>query len=381
MGSKIFIKSECIIFCFYFVSVLSHASSITTIHHDKPAEASLAEMAQKMKNAETLKNLNVTLPASERHKRLLPYMTFYLAQDFNRPFLGAQKYALPQKPHYETSNVPKYYNYRPNIDPQQILLQPKTKFTPFLESNALPGPFVPMTRHYPQTIKAGNQLQIKPSEISKLPNYSAIYDKLSQLKLLQHNTRYSNPEYTPQSYAYKPQYIPDFQYKPEHNTKTIIQTYTPTNIEIPSDQYTAEKPPPSTYIHEQYTLGPAIPIRNQEYLSDQKQYYREEIRKPALFYRQKIQPQKEPLLLQPPITNLKQTAIFVQKQHPILNYKPIYLKHPQINQPQKLLYHQDPPNEIIIEPTPQIIYQTEKAPTYQQVETSIIYNNKINFVL
>lgn len=81
------------------------------------------------------------------------------------------------------------------------------------------------------------------------PNYSAIYDKLSQLKLLQQARR--QPTY---NYRIIPQYEPQQEYtrsqlgssslilKPQsaQQGKTVIQTYSPTDIEITTtgnDQY------------------------------------------------------------------------------------------------------------------------------------------------
>lgn len=122
---------------------------ITTIHHDKPEETNIPKMATKMiTNPEPL----------ERQKRLLPYMNYYI-----------------------TNNQ---------------------KFTPFLESNALPGPFIP--------IKPTQKYLPEPD---KNPNYAVIYDTLSQLKMRQRyhqNLRFFQPR-----------------------IKTVIETYTPTNIDIP----------------------------------------------------------------------------------------------------------------------------------------------------
>ncbi|XP_044259553.1 uncharacterized protein LOC123008045 [Tribolium madens] len=141
-----------------FMSVLAAfpdlLHGITTIHHDKPEESNIPKMATKMTtNPETV----------ERHKRLLPYMNFYISNN--------------------------------------------QKFTPFLESNALPGPFIP--------IKPTQKYLPEPEKTSS-PNYALIYDTLSQLKMRQRyhqNLRYFEPP----------------------RVKTVIETYTPTSIDIESD--------------------------------------------------------------------------------------------------------------------------------------------------
>lgn len=187
----------------FFVSVLIEPIwSITTTHHSKAPHRTSRITGNPP--------INLTIPLPERQKRLLPYYNFYLAQDINHPVV-VRRYKIP---HQHT------------LRPVQIKPRPGENFTPFLESNALPGPFIPIQ-------KPTEQQQYRGDE-DKVPNYSMIYDKLSQLKLVQRR-----PQQTYQSYHV----IPDgrLQYaETDHNSiqqqqqpgKTIIQTYTPTEVEI-----------------------------------------------------------------------------------------------------------------------------------------------------
>lgn len=194
-----------------FVSVFIHPTqSITTTHHDK--------ISHRGSNIP----INLTLP--DRQKRLLPYYNFYLAQDINRPVV-LRRYKNPHKYHRIT---------RPLVATQIKPRPGGENLTPFLESNALPGPFIPIQK--PQLYSGVDE---------KVPNYSAIYDKLSQLKLVQ------RPQQSYQSYV--PQYAESDhnsiqpqqqqrqqqqeQQQQEHQQKepqgkTIIETYTPTEVEI-----------------------------------------------------------------------------------------------------------------------------------------------------
>lgn len=138
--------------------------SITTVHYNKAPITKL--LSQPPKNL-----VNVTLPQSERQKRLLPYINFYMAQSPN----DHQAHVIQNQP------------YQLAYHHQEKEEQSSTKFTPFLESNALPGPFLPMAR---QKLVAQSQKLIPvdydgAEPIQKVPNYSALYDKLSQLKLQQ----------------------------------------------------------------------------------------------------------------------------------------------------------------------------------------------------
>lgn len=133
--------------------------SITTVHYNKAPITKLSPQPP-------MSPVNVTLPQSERQKRLLPYINFYMAHS-------------PNYQDYVNQNQPYHH--------QEKTEQSSTKFTPFLDSNALPGPFLPMTR---QKLVAQPQKLIPvdydgTEQIHKVPNYSALYDTLSQLKLQQ----------------------------------------------------------------------------------------------------------------------------------------------------------------------------------------------------
>lgn len=128
------------------------------------------------------KSLNGTISSIERQKRLLPYVNFYQGYNFNKPqsiihlqnpeaFTTAKRYPLRQPTRQQ------------NVEVQNTLYLPKGKITPFLESNAIPGPFVPMRR--PPQNQPTKVAFIPIQEQTKEPNFSAIYDKLSQLKLQQ----------------------------------------------------------------------------------------------------------------------------------------------------------------------------------------------------
>lgn len=367
---------------------------ITTTHHDKPAESRLSMMAQKMKKEEGLEKigLNVTLPLSERQKRLLPYMTFYLGQDYNRPRSSNKPnyVSIAQHPQQQQQKGERYYNYQ--TDAQKELVDSKTKFTPFLESNALPGPFLPMLRNQP--VKERQHVNVN---LEKLPNYSAIYDKLSQIKLQQQNNlRYKTIEYVPtQNAPYKPNYSTirtEGPFKLPQNTNTIIQSYTPTNIDIPQYDY-QEIPPappknygqhPIKYVQEQY------PVQTQEYAGEHKQYNRGEYRRPVFVYRPK--PQKEIAYIPQVSNNNKHPVIYVENvpdQH-----RPIYVdskpnrpillkKHPIVleknqHQTHPVLYEGNPPQTqpypIFVGGKQAVLLQTK--PTHQQQLHQVLVQSK-----
>lgn len=196
---------------------------MTVTIHDKPAEAKLPAMASKMRLEETttLQPLNVSIPTSERQKRLLPYMNFYLGYNFNQPNGG-------KSIHYQPP--PKQQQQIRYEEPQFQ----KQKYTPFSESNALPGPFFPMSR--------GKINYIPLRQPIEEPDYSAIYDKLALLKQQQQQQQqqkiqqnsYNNGQFLVETFDHqKPSYQPQKVVLP--TTKTV-QTYTPTNIDVPPQQ-------------------------------------------------------------------------------------------------------------------------------------------------
>lgn len=189
-------------------------TGITTTHHDKSEKASLPQM-EELTPAST-ERINVT----ERQRRLIPYMTFYLTRNFNRPSNQLQEPREPPPPQQQYQLLPPKINLQPypgkilleNYQPptkyeQQkyqepaptILYQPKNPYTPFLESNKLPGGFTPMRGQVqlpqPIRIQVLNPSNANPQHqlitaipvTTKEPNFSLIFDKLLQLKQLQYN--------------------------------------------------------------------------------------------------------------------------------------------------------------------------------------------------
>lgn len=235
------------------------ATGITTIHHDKPEDSAIEKMAITM-TEHPEEALNVTLSPSERQKRLLPYENYYQSQPAGHPqaeFLyepsgPAQRFQFDRPPPRKT--YPQYddLGYSQHQPEQNEVYQTGNKFTPFLESNAIPGPFRPMIpNHPPQKFKVEYVAVPRPRP-SKIADYGAIYDKLSQLKLQEVRRPSYTPHYRPvepQRYFAKPQvnFVPDrVVYKAIQPTKTVIETFTATNIDIPSaegNQYAAEETP------------------------------------------------------------------------------------------------------------------------------------------
>lgn len=246
--------------------------------------------------------INLTLPLPERQKRLLPYYNFYLAQDINRPIV-----------------LRRYKNQPKQQRPQQLKPRPGENFTPFLESNALPGPFVPI-----QT----QQHQIE----EKVPNYSAIYDKLSQLKLQQ-------PQ---QNYRVIPNRRPQYA-ETDHNSlqqagKTVIQTYTPTEVEIATNQPLFE---PEVYVS---TIKPKI--ENEIYITTiRPQIEQENIKpKPYQLYNFINQDHIQPFTLEDIVQYEKDKKQFVDsRKPPIIVYEQpeqiqrpiVYVEKPYQPEPEK----------------------------------------------
>ncbi|XP_017781033.1 PREDICTED: uncharacterized protein LOC108565878, partial [Nicrophorus vespilloides] len=262
---------------FEFDAVVS-VVAITTKHHDN--------VDDRRPTAEG-KSIGSNLTASERHKRLLPYMTFYLAQDFNQP---QSEISYNRNPYQASpSTFQQFHNKYNELTNYQKQRPQSIKLTPFLESNALPGPFIPM-QPTEVTYTPVSQHQQQQYQSAKLPNYSAIYDKLSQLKLQQEQQNQLAESYNRynQQYARKPQqvnYIPVRQYVQE---KPIIRTYTTTNIDIPESYHVPIKVykneiKPSYYLNSAPHLDHAPPSTEEEhkqYLEDQQ--YSKDIRKQAI---------------------------------------------------------------------------------------------------
>ncbi|XP_030759088.1 uncharacterized protein LOC115884599 [Sitophilus oryzae] len=268
---------------------VSFVTSITTIHHDKPESVTITTITSTtpektfdsstaaLDTEEVAIAYNVTLAPSERQKRLLPYENFYFNQPFNRPHLAgvsAQQYRdFPYEKRRPLKSESQ--NYRP----KDVLYQQRPKFTPFLESNALPGPFRPMVKpqNQPQTINDEEEEKYhSEEEQSSHPDFSAIYDKLAQLKLRQHSfqkqTSYGY-RIVPYQRPHKEEEIRPVEYPNRlkykvQPTKTTYETFTATNIDIPSpDEEQKYHYEPQTYqtssgkeeeakpyVHQQITL-------------------------------------------------------------------------------------------------------------------------------
>ncbi|XP_018578797.1 uncharacterized protein LOC108916936 [Anoplophora glabripennis] len=299
-------------FLFYvLIACTSRTAGITTIHHDKPSESTIPNMATTMnENPEEI--LNITLSPSERQKRLLPYENYYQTQPMAQPQLEplyehsgpSQRFQFdrppPKKVYLQYDDLS--YNQNP---PDHNDLYQSSKFTPFLESNAIPGPFRPIIpNHPPQKFKVQYVAVQRPQQ-SKVIDYSTIYDKLSQLKL--QNSR--RPAYTqsrrpmePPRYFSKPQisYVPEGDvYKTIQPTKTIIETFTATNIDIPSAegmQYNAQDVP------QRLQVTPANSYENEE-----------------MFYKSFQQNAK-------PYVNQHIAVEIPQSSYPHQNYEPIVIQ-------------------------------------------------------
>ncbi|KAJ8921456.1 hypothetical protein NQ315_003074 [Exocentrus adspersus] len=351
-------------------------SGITTIHHDKPEEATITKMALKMSDnpAETL---NVTLSPSERQKRLLPYENFYQTQpeveSLYQPTGEAQRFQFDRPPPPPPKNYALYYN-EPDYQQEQDL----SKFTPFSKSNAIPGPFRPMTPNRQQQKYKVEYVAVPQRQEDKLMDYSAIYDKLSQLKL-QSSRRPTRPNYRPaepQRYIVKPQQVNYNRYKTIQPTKTFIETYTATNIDIPNGEQVDEYAPQ----HLQPT--PAKSYENEaafykSFQEDSKPYVNQQI---AVEIPQGSYPHRyQPVVVQKPYPSPKQPYILVPKPSGQGIRKPVVVLQ------RKPVYHRIKPvfedtNEDVTENyVPQ--YVTE-APRYQNHQRPYVENpNSLGLIL
>ncbi|XP_045467176.1 tight junction protein ZO-1 [Harmonia axyridis] len=233
------------------LAVLSPIFCISITIHSEPKQASTvgtsAEITTVVTPTENASK-DVTLSTPERHKRLLPYLNYYVAQNktYTRPSSGK-----PRRYHVYVQNNP-LSDSQTNYFPED-----KNLYTPFLETNALPGPFVPMvSRNPPKNIKIHYiTLQTKPQTQKPTIDFSSIYGKLYALKTKeQHRQPIQVENYeNPIKYKARPQQHPtSYKY---HNSKTVVQTYTPTQIDInpSSDKYSNNYSPEisiSTYRNE-----------------------------------------------------------------------------------------------------------------------------------
>ncbi|CAH0559271.1 unnamed protein product [Brassicogethes aeneus] len=247
--------------------------------------------------------LNVTLNPSERQKRLLPYENYYVSP----------RQQMKEEQRYPYNNM--QYNKYPT-EPDQNTLYQQTKFTPFSENNAIPGPFRPMVGSGQPKIEV--QFVQLPQELNKVPDYSAIYDKLSQIKLVQRRPTYVQ-QYRPltsQRYIQRPKKIhhinvvpieSGYRPRPIQPTKTLVETYTATNIDIPTPEH-------------HYT--------SQE--QHQQQY--EQIPNPAPIRVKYQQPQRKPYVQQQDVYNHDgEQLVFVQQNPQIIKEQPPGYLYPEEN--------------------------------------------------
>jgi len=287
------------------IFALVNVNCITTTHHDKPEKARVTIMASTMKENENglkaAKSLNVTLSPSERQKRLLPYMTFYLAHDFNRP-QDQINYQSGEGQRYPLQKATTYQQFHNKFSEQISPLNPneqKIKYTPFLESNALPGPFLPM-RNTGSGYNNRNIFNNSPPQIdvSKVPNYSAIYEKLSQLKLQnqlklnyqQYTNKYNNVQLQkPQSQdvAYIP--VRETYKNVPNNDNNYEQIQVPVQIITPNQMQTIINKLPELNIPKQ------IPLENENvYKINNNKHH---IYRPVIYVQQKPEYRQKPVYI------------------------------------------------------------------------------------
>ncbi|XP_066252640.1 uncharacterized protein [Euwallacea similis] len=243
-------------------------AAISTIHHDKPNSVTISTIKiTESSTDEALRSINVTLSSSERKKRLLPYQNFYFNQPFNRPHKAGV--SAQQFKDFEDARKSPKKQQEGHFRSPDILYQPSQKFTPFLETNAIPGPFRPMINpnlHYVLAESAPPEQENNANAREQPPQQDlrAIYEKLAQLKLRQQAMHQKNPPYgyrlVPQyRFRERPQKLPpqEFDYEaPRYKvqpTKTTIETFTATNIDIPVREEEAgkyEQVEPPRYLHQ-----------------------------------------------------------------------------------------------------------------------------------
>ncbi|XP_050294016.1 adhesive plaque matrix protein isoform X2 [Anthonomus grandis grandis] len=193
-------------------------------------------------------NFTMTLSPTERKKRLLPYQNFYFNQPFNRPHqagVSSQQYRdyneVRQPTKNRNSNI---IEYRPSKT-----YQSSPKYTPFMESNAIPGPFRPMVSSQNsdspkvQYVYLDSPYQEESSfsnnKEQSTTDLAAIYEKLAQLKLRQQSIGHHKVPYgyrlasEPHRFRERPHKITNYD-PPRYiqPSKTTIETFTATNIDI-----------------------------------------------------------------------------------------------------------------------------------------------------
>ncbi|CAH1992473.1 unnamed protein product, partial [Acanthoscelides obtectus] len=171
--------------------------AIRVYHHDKPEETHLSVMS----SFDDDDPENATMTSLERHKRLLPYANFYMMPPYNQeqyklPYMDIEEF-FREKPNrdYLIRNRPQKPPPPPRRGPPKKVHQDPIfpKYTPFLDSNAIPGPFTPI-RNRPtiddDDLELGPPDDIpehekEPKIKNDIPDIISIYEKLTELKLAQ----------------------------------------------------------------------------------------------------------------------------------------------------------------------------------------------------
>lgn len=335
-------------------------------------------MATKMQQQETRVPLNLTHLASDRQKRLLPYINYYSGHNYQKP----SSYRVQRQ---------RYRGEAQREVPQN------EKYTPFLESNALPGPFVPISKNPHDHIK--NYVQ-NSHHFEETPNYPGIYEKLARLKLIQHITKTPyvqshNTGYRKPQINYVPVHHYEQQYKNLQAAKTVVETYTPTNIDI-AQQENANYQPPRIPIKNNYNTNQNVVYKifrtkpQPQFINFQnpntyaveeydqpvstKQYFKpkEVIRRPIILYRPKhvqenvnIQQNANPLVLIE--TKPKQVNAIIDDQYVAQKLTPLPQEHLQY----KLNLQKDRPVQFVTEKYEPEYYPTS-VPTISNTETTYL---------
>lgn len=169
----------------------------------------------------SLNSLNVTLSVSERQKRLQPYANFYVSVNHNE----IQRPIGPET-RFESNRinpVQQYHSTYINRHPVPV----DNQVTPFLQSNALPGSFRPMVVESQQPVYT-NYVPGRQDVPNNIPRFVAIFENMNQG---QRNRYPVDTSDRPIDYDY-----PDYgSYKTIQPTKTTIETFTATNIDISTE--------------------------------------------------------------------------------------------------------------------------------------------------
>ncbi|VEN38008.1 unnamed protein product [Callosobruchus maculatus] len=206
------------IFAVLLLDVLHLSTTIRVYHHDKPEETHLSVMSAPFDDSD---DENATLSPLERHKRLLPYANFYMMPPYNQeqyklPYMEIEEFFREkQNRDYIIRNRPQKPS-PPRRGPSKKIHQEPIypKYTPFLDSNAIPGPFTPI-RNRPRINddpldSAGPfedeipDHEKEPKVKNDIPDIIAIYEKLTELKLAQERLNRIPPRVLTQTIVISP---------------------------------------------------------------------------------------------------------------------------------------------------------------------------------